>query len=124
MEDFEKRIQAVHDNLSHWMTPEVLKACLSMTDLTTLKSTDTYSSVRKLVGKVNDFQTHFPGYQPPASICVYPNFARTVKETLTVPGVHVTVVAGCFPASQSFLKVKELECRMAVEEGTRSQQFS
>ena len=88
MEDFEKRIQAVHDNLSHWMTPEVLKACLSMTDLTTL-----------------------------ASICVYPNFARTVKETLTVPGVHVTVVAGCFPASQSFLKVKELECRMAVEEG-------
>lgn len=117
MEDFEKRIQAVHDNLSHWMTPEVLKACLSMTDLTTLKSTDTYSSVRKLVGKVNDFQTHFPGYQPPASICIYPNFARTVKETLTVPGVHVTVVAGCFPASQSFLKVKELECRMAVEEG-------
>ena len=98
MEDIEKRIQAIHDNLSHWMTPEVLKACLGMTDLTTLKPTDTYSSVRKLVGKVNDFQTHFPGYRPPASICVYPNFARTVKETLTVPGVHVTVVAGCFPA--------------------------
>ena len=117
MEDIEKRIQAIHDNLSHWMTPEVLKACLGMTDLTTLKPTDTYSSVRKLVGKVNDFQTHFPGYRPPASICVYPNFARTVKETLTVPGVHTTVVAGCFPASQSFMEVKELECRMAVAEG-------
>lgn len=117
MEDIEKRIQAIHDNLNHWMTPEVLKVCLGMTDLTTLKPTDTYFSVRKLVGKVNDFQTHFPGYRPPASICVYPNFARTVKETLTVPGVHTTVVAGCFPASQSFMEVKELECRMAVAEG-------
>ena len=117
MDEIENRIQAIHDNLSHWMTPEVLKACLSMTDLTSLKATDTYSSIRKLVGKVNDFQKHFPEYPNPASICVYPDFAGTVKETLSVPGVHTTVVAGCFPASQSFIEVKVLESRMAVEHG-------
>lgn len=117
MDTIEQRIKAIHDNLNHWMTPEVLKACLGMTDLTTLKTTDTYSSIRKLAGKVNDFLYRFPEYPLPASICVYPNFAKTVKETLTVPGVHTTVVAGCFPASQSFLEVKVLESRMAVEDG-------
>lgn len=117
MDTIEQRIKAIHDNLNHWMTPEVLKACLGMTDLTTLKTTDTYSSIRKLAGKVNDFQHRFPEYPLPASICVYPNFAKTVKETLTVQGVHTTVVAGCFPASQSFLEVKVLESRMAVEDG-------
>lgn len=117
MDTIEQRIKAIHDNLNHWMTPEVLKACLGMTDLTTLKTTDTYSSIRKLVGKVNEFRHRFPEYPLPASICVYPNFAKTVSETLTVPGVHTTVVAGCFPASQSFLEVKVLESRMAVEDG-------
>lgn len=117
MNDIESKIKAIHDNLNHWMTPDVLKECMGMTDLTSLKPTDTYSSIRKLAEKVNAFQTHFPEYPLPASICVYPNFAKTVKETLTVPGVHTTVVAGCFPASQSFLEVKDLECRMAVENG-------
>ena len=117
MDIIENRIKAIHDNLSHWMTPEVLKACLGMTDLTSLKPTDTNSSITRLVNKVNEFQKRFPDYPLPASICVYPNFARTVKETLTVPGVHTTVVAGCFPASQSFLEVKVMESRMAVADG-------
>ena len=117
MDIIENRIKAIHDNLSHWMTPEVLTACLGMTDLTSLKATDTCSSITRLVNKVNDFQKRFPGYPLPASICVYPNFAGTVRQTLTVPGVHTTVVAGCFPASQSFLEVKVLESRMAVENG-------
>ena len=117
MDSIENTIKSIHDNISHWMTPDTLKACLGMTDLTSLKPTDTYSSITRLVNKVNDFQKRFPYYPLPASICVYPNFARTVKETLTVPGVHTTVVAGCFPASQSFLEVKVLESRMAVADG-------
>ena len=117
MDIIENRIKAIHDNLSHWMTPEVLKACLGMTDLTSLKPTDTYTGITRLVSKVNDFQKRFPDYPLPASICVYPNFARTVKENLTVHGVHTTAVAGCFPASQSFLEVKVLESRMAVADG-------
>ena len=118
MDSIENTIKSIHDNISHWMTPDTLKACLGMTDLTSLKPTDTYSSITRLVNKVNDFQKRFPDYPLPASICVYPNFARTVKETLTVPGVHTTVVAGCFPASQSFLEVKVMESRMAVADGT------
>ena len=117
MDAIESRIKAIHDNLSHWMTSDVLKACLGMTDLTSLRPTDTRSGITRLVGKVNTFQERFPDYPLPASICVYPNFARTVKETLKVPGVDTTVVAGCFPASQSFLEVKVLESRMAVEDG-------
>ena len=117
MDSIENTIKSIHDNISHWMTPDTLKACLGMTDLTSLKPTDTYSSITRLVNKVNDFQKRFPDYPLPASICVYPNFARTVKETLTVPGVHTTVVAGCFPASQSFLEVKVMESRMAVADG-------
>lgn len=117
MDSIENTIKSIHDNISHWMTPDTLKACLGMTDLTSLKPTDTYSSITRLVNKVNDFQKRFPDYPLPASICVYPNFARTVKETLTVPGVHTTVVAGCFPASQSFLEVKVMESRMAVANG-------
>ena len=101
MDIIENRIKAIHDNLSHWMTPEVLKACLGMTDLTSLKPTDTYTGITRLVSKVNDFQKRFPDYPLPASICVYPNFARTVKENLT----------------QSFLEVKVLESRMAVADG-------
>ena len=102
MDIIENRIKAIHDNLSHWMTPEVLKACLGMTDLTSLKPTDTYTGITRLVNKVNDFQKRFPDYPLPASICVYPNFARTVKDSLTVQGVHTTVVA---------------ESRMAVADG-------
>ena len=117
MDSIENTIKSIHDNISHWMTPDTLKACLGMTDLTSLKPTDTYSSITRLVNKVNDFQKRFPDYPLPASICVYPNFARTVKETLTVPGVHTTVVAGCFPASQSFLEVKVMESMMAVADG-------
>lgn len=117
MDIIENRIKAIHDNLSHWMTPEVLKACLSMTDLTSLKPTDTYTGITRLVNKVNDFQKRFPEYPLPASICVYPNFAGTVKQALSVQGVHTTVVSGCFPASQSFLEVKVLESRMAIENG-------
>lgn len=117
MDIIENRIKAIHDNLNHWMTPQVLKACLSMTDLTSLKPTDTYTGITRLVGKVNDFQKRFPDYPLPASVCVYPNFAATVKQALSVPGVHTTAVTGCFPASQSFLEVKVLESRMAIENG-------
>ena len=81
MDAIENRIKAIHDNLNHWMTPEILKSCLGMTDLTSLKSTDTCASIRKLTEKVNDFQKRFPDYPLPASICVYPNFAKTVRQT-------------------------------------------
>ena len=99
------------------MFPDKLRLCLSCMDLTTLNTTDTAGKIIAFTEKVNSFGEHFPNYAPPAAICVYPKWGRTVKETLKVPGVKVAVVAGGFPNSQTFLDVKLLECRMAVEQG-------
>lgn len=96
---------------------EIYKAVLGMIDLTSLNATDTYGKIAGMAGKVNRFHDSYPDYPLPASICVYPNFARTVAETRRVEGVHVTVVGGCFPASQSTLAVKVAECSGAVADG-------
>lgn len=101
-------------NLENIICEPVLKDCFSMMDLTSLKNDDTPSSIKKLVAKVNSFKSEYPDYPLPASICVYPNFAPVVKENLTAEGVHITVVAACFPTSQSFLEVKLKEVEMAV----------
>ena len=95
---------------------QTYKECFSMMDLTTLKTDDTPASVTKLVNKVNDFQQSRQGWPLPASICVYPNFASVVKEARK-SDFNITVVAACFPSSQSFLEVKLRECELAVEQG-------
>lgn len=96
---------------------EIYREVLGMIDLTSLNPTDTVSGIRSMVLKVNAFKERFPGYSYPASICVFPNFASAVKSSLRAEGVNVTVVGGCFPASQSPLDVKILECTKAVSDG-------
>lgn len=96
---------------------EVYKAVLGMIDLTSLNGTDTYSKIAAMTEKVNRFHDSFPDYPLPASICVYPNFAKTVATVRADKDVHVTVVGGCFPASQSTLPVKIAECAGAVADG-------
>ncbi len=112
-----KRLDTIAANIDNVTSPEVLKDCLALMDLTTLHTEDTPLSVRKLVGKVNSFMKDYPEYPLPASVCVFPNLASVVRESLISPDVHVTAVAGCFPSSQSFLEVKVKECVMAVEAG-------
>lgn len=99
------------------MLPDKLKLCLSCMDLTTLSTTDTREKIVSFTGKVNGFGSSFPDYAPPAAICVYPKWGGLVKDILKVPGVKVAVVAGGFPNSQTFLDVKLMECRMALEQG-------
>lgn len=110
-------LERIAANLESVKSEKVLKDCFSMMDLTTLKTNDTPASVAKLVGKVNDFAEEYPSYPLPASVCVYPNFAEVVKDTRKSDDLHVTVVAACFPSSQSFLAVKVKECELAVENG-------
>lgn len=117
MESTQKHIENIQKNLDHWLTPEVFKDCLGFIDLTSLKPNDTQASIIKMTNKVNNFNEKFPEYSTPASICVFPNFSKTVKDNLTAPGVNITVVSGCFPASQSYLDVKLLESKLAVENG-------
>lgn len=116
-ENISKRLDAIAANIDNVTSPEVLKNCMALMDLTTLHTEDTPESVKRLVGKVNSFMKDYPEYPLPASICVFPNFASVVRENLATPEVHVTAVSGCFPTSQSFIEVKVRECEMAVEAG-------
>ena len=112
-----RSLELIASGLDEFASPERLKTCFSLMDLTTLHATDTVASVRKLVAKVNGLKSAYPTYPLPASVCVFPNFAGTVAQERKDPELHVTAVAGCFPASQSYLEVKSLECRLAVENG-------
>ena len=111
------RIQAIAADRNAVASPEVLKKCFSLMDLTTLKSNDTVESVCKLVDKVTRLTQEYPSYPLPASICVYPNFATVVRDRRCSPELHVTTVASCFPSAQSFLEVKVQECVLAVRGG-------
>ena len=111
------RILAIADDRNAVASPEVLKKCFSLMDLTTLKSNDTVESVCKLVDKVTRLTQEYPDYPLPASICVYPNFATVVRDRRCSPALHVTTVASCFPSAQSFLEVKVQECVLAVRGG-------
>jgi deoxyribose-phosphate aldolase len=107
----------IRSNVSKWENAPVYKRCLGLIDLTSLHVTDTPAGIEAMVDKVNNFKAHFPDLDLPASICVYPNFAGVINKTRKAKGVHITCVGGCFPASQSFLDVKILECSHAVEDG-------
>lgn len=97
-------------------TPEVLKKIYGCIDLTTLNTTDTREDIWTFTGKVNDFEGTNPEIDNVAAICVFPNFAKTVRESLTAD-VKIACVAGGFPSSQTFLEVKVAETALAVLDG-------
>lgn len=114
-EAISRALEILAANLENVASEQVYKDCFSMMDLTTLKTDDTPASVQKLVGKVNAFNGVYPDWPLPASVCVYSNFAKTVKDARTAD-FNITVVSACFPSSQSFIEVKLKECEMAVEQ--------
>ena len=115
-EKMDRALGMIATNLENISSEQVYKDCFSMMDLTTLKTDDTCASVTKLVNKVNAFQQNRPDWPLPASVCVYSNFAATVKKARTAD-FNITVVSACFPSSQSFIEVKVKECEMAVQQG-------
>ena len=86
-------------------------------DLTTLNTTDSDESVMRFTEKVNLFDDEFPDLKNVAAICVYPNFAQVVKDTLEVEGINIACVSGGFPSSQTFTEVKIAETAMALADG-------
>ena len=54
-EEISKSLDVIAANIDNMASDDVLIACLSMMDLTTLRTEDTPASVEKLVGKVNSF---------------------------------------------------------------------
>ena len=96
---------------------DVKKFLFNCIDLTTLKSEDSEESVMKFTQKVNQFDELHPDLKNVAAICVYPNFAEIVKDTLEVEDVKIACVSGGFPSSQTFIEVKVAETAMAIMEG-------
>jgi len=98
-------------------TTEVKKFLMGSVELTTLKTTDSETSVMAFTEKVNQFEEAYPTLPHVATICVYPKFAKVVSETLEVEGVEIACVSGSFPSSQSLIEVKTVETSLAVKDG-------
>lgn len=96
---------------------EVKKQILNCIDLTTLKCTDTEESVLEFTEKVNDLTDSYPDIPTIAAVCVYPNMAEIVSDTLEADGVNIACVSGGFPSSQTFMEVKVAETAMALHCG-------
>ena len=98
-------------------TPEVKKLLFNCIDLTTLKTEDSEESVLKFTERVNEFDNEYPDLKNVAAICVYPNFAKIVSQSLEVESVNVACVSGGFPSSQTFTEVKVAETALALADG-------
>lgn len=107
----------IEKHLSENDTAEVKKFLFHSIDLTTLKCTDSEQSVMKFTEKVNEFDDKYPDLDNVAAICVYPNMAEIVNDTLEADHVNIACVSGGFPSSQTFTEVKVAETAMALHAG-------
>lgn len=107
----------LEEKKAQYDTPDVKRQLLGAVELTTLKVTDSQESVLRLVERVNDFFGQHPDLPHLSTICVYPNFARIVADSLEADGVEIACVAGGFPSSQTFIEVKTAETALAVHDG-------
>lgn len=107
----------VEENKAKYDTAEVRRQLLGTVELTTLKVTDSQESVLRFTERVNAFADQHPDLPHLATVCVYPNFARIVSETLEADGVEVACVSGGFPSSQTFVEVKTVETALAIKDG-------
>lgn len=113
----EKTVRLIEKHLEENNTKEVKKFLFNCIDLTTLKCTDSDTSVMKFTEKVNEFVDRYPDLKNVAAICVYPNMAEIVNDTLEADDVKIACVSGGFPSSQTFIEVKVAETAMAIHSG-------
>ncbi len=98
-------------------SPENLKLMFSLIDLTSLGTNDTQDKIKNICHKINGVPDQFPDIPNVGAICVYPSMVHIVKANLRAQGVGIASVAAGFPSSQTFLPVKEMECKLAVDSG-------
>lgn len=108
----------VEKEIKQTYSPENLEFCISCMDYTTLKLTDTEESVRNFVAELLKKLKKY-NLRGVAAVCVFPNFAKIVREALQTTDIQTTVVAGNFPNSQTFTEIKLAECKMAIETGAQ-----
>lgn len=109
--------QLIAENREKYDNQEVKERLLGTVELTTLTVTDSQESVMRFTENVNRWSNEHPELPALATICVYPNFAGIVHDTLEVEGTKVACVSGGFPSSQTFLEVKTIETALAIKDG-------
>ena len=109
--------QLIEKHLGENNNIDVKKEIFHCIDLTTLKCTDSEESVMKFTEKVNEFVDKYPDLENVATICVYPNMAEIVSDSLEADNVKIACVSGGFPSSQTFMEVKIAETAMAIHAG-------
>ena len=109
--------QLIEKHLGENNNIDVKKEIFHCIDLTTLKCTDSEESVMKFTEKVNEFVDKYPDLDNVAAICVYPNMAEIVSDSLEADNVKIACVSGGFPSSQTFMEVKIAETAMALHAG-------
>lgn len=107
----------IAQNREKYNTQEVKERLLGTVELTTLTVTDSQESVMRFTENVNRWSNEHPELPSLATICVYPNFAGIVHDTLEVDDTKVACVSGGFPSSQTFLEVKTIETALAIKDG-------
>ncbi len=112
-----KTAQLIEKHLKENDTVEVKKFLFHCIDLTTLKCTDSEQNVMKFTERVNEFVDKYPDLDNVAAICVYPNMAEIVNDTLEADNVNIACVSGGFPSSQTFTEIKVAETAMALHAG-------
>ncbi len=115
--EVESLLGHIRSKVSQNASKEVYKLCHSLIDLTTLSSEDSVDSVRAFARAAVEFSLKRSDIPPVASLCVYPPFVEVVGMEIDGSPLKITSVGGGFPASQTFMEVKALECAMAVESG-------
>lgn len=113
----DSKIKAFEAEAKELFTIENLKLAFSLIDLTTLNATDALEKGKSFADNVNGFQLKYPNIPNVGAICVYPPLVKTVKENLNVENVGIASVGAGFPSSQTFIDIKILECKKAVEDG-------
>lgn len=111
--------EIIAQNREKYNTQEVKERLLGTVELTTLTVTDSQESVMRFTENVNRWSNEHPELPALATICVYPNFAGIVHDTLEVDDTKVACVSGGFPSSQTFLEVKTIETALAIKDGAQ-----
>lgn len=94
-----------------------LKMILNMIDLTTLDGRDTDAKVIKMCSKAVHLNSVYNHIDTVAAVCVYPSMVKAAKSELLNSEVKLASVSTGFPSGQTFLEVKLLETKLAIDHG-------
>lgn len=112
-EDVKKEI----DKIDLEIPQSVYRRMFSFIDLTSLNTSDSNTSIKEFVTKVNNFGFTFPDLPQVAALCVFPKFIPVLRELLSVDTINIASVAGSFPTSQTFLENKLDEIKRVINKG-------